>query len=112
MPKKTLYELTKTVRSKNASVDHITFDVIFSDQAVYEYVRDNRLVTEEDIAALYDIPLEKINVFVYFDPAKALKFTLSRPQPSGGPGEGDVYGAQQYAPLFDVELSIPESLAD
>jgi hypothetical protein len=39
-----------------------------------------------------------------FEPANAIKFTIRRLKPSGTPGETDVFGSQQYAPLFDVEV--------
>jgi hypothetical protein len=110
MRETTLYDLTKSLRSKNASVDQITFDIIFQDEDVYDYIKEHRLFTKEDVAELYDISIDEIAVFVYFDPAKAIKFTLDRPRPSGDPGETDVYGSQQYGPLFDVELSIPEEI--
>jgi len=34
-----LSDVAKTIRSKNAGVDKITFDVIFPDKASYELVR-------------------------------------------------------------------------
>ena len=37
-----LAAIAKTVRSKNAGVDLITFDVIFSDAAAYERVKRAR----------------------------------------------------------------------
>lgn len=49
---------------------------------------------------------ERISAFVEFDPALAIKFTIRRERPSGSPGERDVFGAQQYAPLFDVPISL------
>lgn len=110
MNKTTLYDLTKTLRSKNAGIDQVTFDIIFKDDEVYNYLKENHLFTKEDVAELYDIPIDDITVFVYFDPAKAIKFTLNRPRANGDPGESDVYGSQQYGPLFNVELSIPEDL--
>lgn len=107
-----LVDVTKTVRSKNAGVDHITFDVIFSDRDVYEYVKDNDLVSREQILDLYDVDEDRLAVFTYFDPAKAVKFTFKRTRPSGSPGEHDVMGAQQYSPLFDITLTLPDDVAE
>lgn len=100
----TLRDLASTIRSKNAGVDHITFDVIFRDRANFERVRDAKVLTPETIAALYRIPAARITDFVVFEPANAIKFTIRRERPSGSPGEHDVFGAQQYAPLFDIEV--------
>jgi hypothetical protein len=100
----TLRDLASTIRSKNAGVDHITFDVIFRDRANFERVRDAAVLTPATVAALYGIPRERITDFVVFEPANAIKFTIRRSAPSGSPGEHDVFGSQQYAPLFGVEV--------
>ncbi|MGZ5127339.1 MAG: DUF4387 family protein [Burkholderiales bacterium] len=42
--------------------------------------------------------------FVEFDPANAIKFTIYRESPSDSPGDTDIFGSQQYAPLLDVEV--------
>lgn len=99
-----LSELAKTVRSKNAGVDKITFDVIFTDRAVYERVKKARVLTRESVAKLYGIPAERISDFVEFDPANAIKFTIYRVSPSGSPGDPDIFGSQQYAPLLEIEV--------
>ncbi len=49
----TLSALAKTIRSKNAGVDKITFDVIFKDRESYDRVRKSRALTRETIAELY-----------------------------------------------------------
>jgi hypothetical protein len=36
--------------------------------------------------------------------AARIKFTIRRLRPSGGMSESDLFGSQQYAPLFDVEI--------
>jgi hypothetical protein len=97
-----LAELAKTIRSKNAGVDKITFDVIFRDRETYERVRQSRVLTRETVARLYGIPEARISDFVEFDPACAIKFTIYRDRPSGSPGDPDIFGAQQYAPLLDI----------
>ena len=102
-----LGELAKTVRSKNAGVDKITFDVIFSDRETYETVRRSRVLTRETVERLYGIPSSRISDFVEFDPAYAIKFTIYRDRPSGSPGDADIFGAQQYAPLLDIPVPVP-----
>ena len=101
-----LSTLAKTIRSKNAGVDLITFDIIFADRAVYERVKRAQVLTRETVCRLYRIPPERIADFVEFDPANAIKFTIYRLKPSGSPGDPDIFGAQQYAPLLDVEVPV------
>jgi site-specific DNA-adenine methylase len=99
-----LSELAKTIRSKNAGVDRLTFDVIFLEKNAYERVRKTGALTRESVARLYGIDESRITDFVYFDPAYAIKFSISRNRPSGSPGDSDIFGSQQYAPLLDVEI--------
>ena len=101
-----LVEIAKTIRSKNAGVDKITFDVIFRTEGEYKLVRDSGALTRETVAALYGISQNRITDFVAFDPAYAIKFSISRDRPSGSPGDPDIFGAQQYAPLMDIEIPV------
>jgi hypothetical protein len=106
MPMKPLADLAKTIRSKNAGVDKITFDVIFTDRTAYDLVRRSRALTRESVARLYKIPESRISDFVEYDPACAIKFTILRVRPSGSPGDPDIFGSQQYAPLLDVAVDL------
>ena len=99
-----LKDAASTIRSKNAGVDLITFDIIFRTQELYERAKAGSALTRESVAALYGIPEDRIYSFVAFDPARAIKFTIRRLRPSGSAGESDVFGAQQYGPLIELEL--------
>lgn len=101
-----LSSLAKVVRSKNAGVDKITFDIIFADRAAYERTVRSGAITKASVARLYGIPEGRISDFVAFDPGCAIKFTVYRSRPSGSPGDPDIFGAQQYAPLLDVEVPL------
>jgi len=101
-----LIDMAKTIRSKNAGTDRITFDIIFREKENYELVKKSKAITKESISKLYQISENRISDFVEFDPAYAIKFTIQRLQPSGSPGEGDVFGCQQYPPLLDIEISV------
>ena len=99
-----LSQLAKTIRSKNAGVNKITFDIIFREKDVYERVKRSGAISRLSMAALYGIPFERISDFVEYDPGYAIKFTIYRLRPSGSAGDGDIFGAQQYAPLLDLEI--------
>lgn len=103
-----LVDLAKTIRSKNAGTDRITFDIIFRDPANYETVKKSGILNREFIANLYGIDQSRIADFVEFDPGYAIKFTINRLKPSGSFGEGDVFGCQQYPPLLDIEIPVEE----
>ena len=101
-----LVDLAKTIRSKNAGTDRITFDIIFREKENYDLVRKSGALTKQTVAKLYGIPESRIVDFVEFDPGNAIKFTINRLRPSGSFGEGDVFGCQQYPPLLDVEIPV------
>ena len=101
-----LSEFAKTIRSKNAGVNKITFDIIFREPATYEHVKHSQALSRQSVAALFRIPPERISDFVEYDPGYAIKFTIYRSRPSGSAGDGDIFGAQQYAPLLDVEVPV------
>ena len=104
-----LRDVAKVIRSKNSGPFELTLDVMFPDEAIYRRFRDARIFTPGAIAALYGIPVERVLKVVHYEPAFAIKATIVRPLVSGAIGETDVYGAQQHAPLLDME--IPEEVA-
>jgi hypothetical protein len=101
-----LIDLAKTIRSKNAGTDRITFDIIFREKGNYDLVRKSGALTKQTMATLYGIPESRIVDFVEFDPGLAIKFTINRLRPSGSYGEGDIFGCQQYPPLLEVEIRV------
>jgi hypothetical protein len=104
-----LAALAKTVRSKNAGVDRITFDIIFPNRRIYDAVRRSGALSRDSVLTLYRVPAARLIDFVEFDPGCAIKFTLSRLRPSGNPGDSDIFGAQQYAPLLDLLVTLPDN---
>ena len=99
-----LSELAKTIRSKNAGVDKITFDVIFPDRAGYDLVRESGVLSRDAVCRIFGLDAAQISDHVTFEPALAIKFTIYRRISSGSPGDADVFGSQQYGPLLDVEV--------
>lgn len=104
--RKTLADLAKTIRSKNAGTDKITFDIIFRERETYELVKRSGALTRESVCEVLRVNPARLTDFVEYDPAYAIKFTILRERPSGSAGDGDIFGAQQYAPFLDVEVDI------
>lgn len=105
-----LARLARTIRSKNAGSFFLTFEIIFDNRDCFERVKASAAVTQERIAGLYRIKPEAILNFVVFDPGMGFKATIRRPRVSGSPGESDVYGCQQYAPLLEMMVSWPRDV--
>ena len=66
-------------------------------------MRDSGAITPQHIAKLYGVSDNEVSIIPY-DVAYAIKITIPRLVPSGDPGDTDVYGAQQHAPLLDIEI--------
>jgi hypothetical protein len=103
MPK--LREIARACKSKNAGPYELTLDIMFEDRETFERVRATGVISPALIAKLYRVPVESV-VFTEFPPAFAYKATIERRIPSGAVGDTDVYGAQQHAPLLEVEVPI------
>jgi hypothetical protein len=102
-----LIDIAEIIRSKNSGPYELTFDIVFKDWEMYEKVCRAGVINKRLISELYHVPVEKVINVVEFKPAKAIKSTIVRPIPSGELGETDVYGAQQHAPLLNLEFELP-----
>lgn len=100
-----LKEIAKACKSKNAGPFELTLDIMFETEAMFEKVRASGGITPERIAALYGVSPADV-LFTEYPPALAYKATIRRRIPSGAIGDTDVYGAQQHAPLLNLELPI------
>lgn len=101
-------DVAAVVRSKNAGPFRLTLDILFKDEATYRQVIGSNVVTPELIGRLYGLRPDQITDFVQFDPGLAIKATIPRPVSSGTVGDTDVYGAQQHAPLLDIEIPLDD----
>lgn len=104
MNTKNICELARTIRSKNAGSFTITLEIMFDDLKIYNKVKESGAISRESIAGVYNLPVEEIRNFTYYDAGMGIKANIRRKIPSGGAGETDVYGCQQYAPLFKLEI--------
>jgi hypothetical protein len=98
-----LDEIAKVVRSKNAGPLHLTFDLMFANEGDYNRVLQSPMLTPARIAEVYDVPVDSVQIIPYA-PALAIKIAMDRKVVAGDPGDRDVYGAQQHAPLLELEL--------
>ncbi len=101
-----LIDIAKVIRSKNSGPYEITFDIILKDKATFDLVVSHHWINAALIASLYKIKESDIINIIEFIPANAIKATIIRPMCSGDIRETDVYGAQQHAPLLDLEFEL------
>jgi len=99
-----LADVAALIRSKNAGPFTLTFDVIFDDAAAFDRVAAAGIIDAAWVARSYGVAEGDVQVHVY-RPGLAIKVTVPRDVPAGARGERDVFGAQQAAPL--IQLDIP-----
>lgn len=101
-----LKDAAKIIRSKNSGPFELTLDVIFADDETFEKASRAKIITKEKIAGIYGIDESTVLDIIEYPVARAIKATLIRPLASGALGERDVYGAQQHAPLMEMEVDL------
>lgn len=99
-----LYEAAAVLRSKNSGPFEITIDVLFTDADIYYKMKHSGRINKEVVSRLYQIPPEYITHIIFFDQALGFKITFARKVSSGTFLDRDVYGAQQHAPLMELEI--------
>jgi hypothetical protein len=103
MTTKTVREVLVSVRSKNAGPFTVTFDLFFPDAATFHDMQQRGVITPESVAGLYGLAPADVSVH-WFEHALAVKVAVPRLVPGGAPGDTDVAGGQQYAPLLALPL--------
>ena len=98
-----LMDIAKVIRSKNAGPRCTTLDIMFSNEADFNRVCSSNGLSKKAISELYDIPEDQIKEIQY-PISMAIKYSLPRKVTAGDPGDKDVYGAQQHARLFNLEI--------
>ena len=98
-----LQDIAQVIRSKNAGPRCLTLDVMFATDADYRRVAQSPALSREAISTLYGVPTQDIEIIAY-PLGRAIKIVLPRLVTAGDPGDRDVYGAQQHAPLLGIEI--------
>ena len=87
---KTLGDITKKIRSKNAGPFSLTIDVFCFDQERYNEV--SKLLTPGKISKLYKISPEAISIF-FIPKLQIIKISIPRPEIQGSSFDRDLHGA-------------------
>lgn len=99
-----LIDLAKVIRSKNAGINEITYDILFKTREAYEVALASGEFGPRGVAAALGIDPERVIGSYRYDPALAIKFTVRRDLLCGSPGDRDVFGAQQHARLQQLQV--------
>lgn len=103
---KNILDIARVVRSKNSGPYELVLDIMFKNRGYFETLRQSNQFSPERIAGVYGVPVSDIRRIIWFAPANAVKIVMPRNIISGSPGDCDVYGAQQHAPLLALEFDL------
>ncbi|MBT1517184.1 DUF4387 family protein, partial [Bradyrhizobium sp. SRL28] len=100
-----LLDMAVVIRSKDAGINRLTFDIIFTSGENYEAALHANVFTRCNIAGILGLPPERVVGSYFFDSCNAIKISIDRPNISASMDERDVFGAQQQVAI--EQLGIP-----
>lgn len=104
---------------------------MFADEETYRWVKHSGVLNIDILSAAYHIKPVTVVACLFWDQARAFKFTIPRPMVQGcgqhynnyeqqyvltgsgtysGFGETDMHCAQQHVPIMRIEVSLPLAL--
>ncbi|MEE2932897.1 MAG: DUF4387 domain-containing protein [Pseudomonadota bacterium] len=98
---KTIGELAKLVRSKNAGPFVMTIDIMFADSETYELVKETGVLNRGMVSEIYNVSENQVQFFEV-DNCYAFKISIPRPYFQGDIRDSDSHAGQQYAPFVDL----------
>ncbi|BAO91419.1 DUF4387 family protein [Caballeronia cordobensis] len=97
--KRRLLDMARVIRSKNAGVNRITFDVLFVSKEMYETALYSNMFCARNLAEELAYDVTSIVGAYFVDNCNGIKVTIERPIISASRNERDVFGAQQQSLL-------------
>ena len=104
MGHKALVDMAHVIRSKNAGINKICYDLFFNTPQDYAAALRSGCFTPEQVARTLDIPVERVMGCYRCDACMAIKVSAHRKILSGSPGDRDLFGAQQHSKLLGVRV--------
>jgi hypothetical protein len=100
-----LLDTAVVIRSKDAGINRLTFDIVFNSAADYEAALTSNVFCKSNVAKVLKIAPEHVVGTFFVDTCNAIKLSIDRPNISASLDERDVFGAQQQSAV--ERLSIP-----
>jgi Domain of unknown function (DUF4387)/Acyclic terpene utilisation family protein AtuA len=101
-----LLDMASVIRSKDAGVNRLTFDVIFTSGENYEAALHSNVFSKDNIAEILSLSPERVLGTFFVDSCNAIKISIDRPNISASTDERDVFGSQQQAAIQHMNIPI------
>ena len=103
---KPLIDMARVIRSKNAGVNKLTYDIFFNTMQDYEAALRSGIFADRQIARILGIRRKEIIGTYKIDDCYAVKISVHRKLLSGSRDDRDVYGAQQHMKLMRLQVPL------
>jgi hypothetical protein len=94
-----LLDMAVVIRSKDAGINRLTFDIIFNSPESYEAGLRSNVFHAESVAGILGLRVEQVVGTFFVDGCNAIKISIDRPNVSASGDERDVFGAQQQSAI-------------
>jgi hypothetical protein len=101
-----LLDMAVVIRSKDAGINRLTFDIIFTSGENYEAALRSNVFSKDSVAKILNLAPERVVGTFYVDSCNAIKISIDRPNISASVDERDVFGAQQQAAIEGLTIPI------
>ena len=101
-----LLDMAVVIRSKDAGINRLTFDIIFTSGENYEAALRSNVFSRENVAKILKLPTERVVGTFFVDSCDAIKISIDRPNISASIDERDVFGAQQQVAIEGLTIPI------
>ncbi len=107
-----LLDMAVVIRSKDAGINRLTFDIIFTSGENYEAALHSNVFARCNVAKIFNLPPARVVGTYFVDSCNAIKISIDRPNISASMDERDVFGAQQQVAIEQMSIPIyPAALA-
>ena len=100
-----LLDMAVVIRSKDAGINRLTFDIVFNSPVDYEAALGSNVFCPANVAQVLGVMPERVVGTFFVDSCNAIKLTIDRPNISASADERDVFGAQQQSAI--ERLTVP-----
>ena len=101
-----LLDMAAVIRSKDAGVNRITFDIIFTSGENYEAALYSNAFCSDNVARTLNISPQRVIGTFFVDACNAIKISIDRPNISASTDERDVFGIQQQSAIECMRIPI------
>ena len=107
-----LLDMAVVIRSKDAGINRLAFDIIFNSAGNYEAALRSNRFHKESVARILGLAPERVVGTFFVDTCNAIKISIDRPNVSASMDERDVFGAQQQSAIEGMSVPLhAEALA-